>query len=196
MTRRTPDPVLAEAARAELEHRARRSRRSVELRAPQTTRRDLRQLAVAAAVGVLILGVVLGLTRLQARLVAAPPPTVSRSAEQRTAPPSAALIAPEGFRQRSDAELRAWAATLPQNAAVERSVWIEQQIIIVHCMAGKGFLFDPVYRYEHAMASPPVGHEQAYEEALHGRQSSDPYRWQNAGCTGRAAHETGQDSAG
>lgn len=209
MTRTTPDPVLADAARLELERRVRAARPALQPVA-RPGRPGVMQLVVTAAVAVLILSVVVGLGQLRARWVGAPPPTTAPSAtagptpSPTAVPPTstptssptstgaARLVVPEGFQQRSDAQLRAWAATLPESPA-RTDVWIEQRIIVTHCMAGKGFLYDPERLYTHPVAVVPAGHEQAYEEALDGPASSGPYDWRTAGCDGLAVHETGQD---
>ena len=188
MTRSDADPVFADAARAELERRVRDSARPAESREARPSRGLVLQLAVTAAVAVLIAAVLIGIDQARSRFVGARPVVPTTSEPTRTAH----LIAPEGFEPRSDAELRSWGATLPENVGIARSVWTEQQIVIVHCMASKGFLFDPVYRYDHASGPLPAGHEEAYEEALSGTGSGEPEDWRDGGCTGLAEHRVGQ----
>jgi hypothetical protein len=194
MTRTTPDHAFAEAAKAELLRRARVSREQARNRSSRPSRGIWRQAAITAGVAALIVGVLAGTGVLRTVLTPTPPaastPTDSRVARPAPAP---ALIAPPGYHPRTDAQLRAWGETVPNPSGIDRATWIRQQILITHCMAAHGFLYDPIYRYEHAMGSLPPGHEESYEAALHGSNSNRPTSWRTLGCTGLAEHETGHD---
>ena len=68
---------------------------------------------------------------------------------------------------------------------------ITQLTMEVSCMAGKGFYYNPITR---------PGKLSGYTEpsagtALWGNTGGgDAYRWQDAGCHGKAVHETGNDN--
>ena len=72
--------------------------------------------------------------------------------------------------------------------------WVAETSIEVTCMAGVGFYWDP-RESSYVMTDPS---QPVVPVALAARLALDgnagfPYHWQDAGCRGRAIHETGGD---
>ena len=120
-----------------------------------------------------------------------PPPSTATPSTPATEPsttPAGGLVAPAGAVQRTDAEIRAYAA-----GRGFTDVWAQQGILDRDCMAEHGFLYDP----EQGLATPSgltAADRTAYEVALLGPSTSAPYDWRTAGCHGASVHETGQDN--
>jgi len=100
-----------------------------------------------------------------------------------------------GDRLITEQQLRdfAWAYRLhPTQKGVD--AWVAETSIEVTCMAGAGFYWDPRESiYVMTDPSQPVAPvEPAARLALDGN-AGYPYHWQDAGCRGRAIHETGGD---
>ncbi|GAA4736189.1 hypothetical protein GCM10025783_02850 [Amnibacterium soli] len=256
MSRTTPDPVFAAAARAELERRVRAARPdagAVALSLPFRPRKTWRtEFAAIAGVLVLVAGAAAGVQALRPALTGdqapavvdtqtaaprpslvptgtpTPPPTTSApptsappapTTRTTTAPPTAppptsappvaptesattpptpasssGLIGATGARQRSDAELRAWGASLGNG-----DIWIEQLVLDTHCMAEHGFIYDAQFEYSASLAAQRAGMTDAqyaaYQVAMDGPPRSGPYDWRTAGCHGLSVHVTGQDHA-
>jgi hypothetical protein len=252
MSRTTPDPVFAAAARAELERRVRAARPedgAIAVSMPFRPRKGWRmELAAIAGVLALVAGIAAGLQALRPALTGdqvpavvntrtadprpsleptgtpAPGPTTEAPVTSRppaptttTAPPtspttppptaptptrtttppvasSGGLIGPSGAKQRSDAELRAWAASRGDG-----DIWTQQLVLDTHCMADHGFLYDAQFEYSASLADQRAGMTDAqyaaYQAAMDGPPRSGPYDWRTAGCHGRSVHLTGQDDA-
>lgn len=113
------------------------------------------------------------------------PPSADRT------PQAPVHLAPGASPSVSDDEIRAWTGSAPfanddpQNTAG----WTREIILEVHCMAGKGWDYDPLHGGL-AGVSPTT----AEYLALYGDTGvGDAYRWQDAGCAGYAVHATGND---
>ncbi len=93
----------------------------------------------------------------------------------------------------TEQQLREFAlAYRPNPTETSAEAWAAETSIEVTCMAGAGFYWDP-RESSFAMTDPsqpvtPV--DPAARLALDGN-SGNPYHWQDAGCRGRAIHETG-----
>ncbi|RIX28482.1 hypothetical protein [Amnibacterium setariae] len=116
---------------------------------------------------------------------ATPPPTSGAGS-------ASGLVGPTGARVRTDAEIRSWTASIGFG-----EIWGEEAVLDMHCMAGKGFLYDPVYEHAHGIATAGMTAAQkaAFSDAYYGPQTDQPYDWRTAGCHGRSVHLMGQDDA-
>jgi hypothetical protein len=94
------------------------------------------------------------------------------------------LVAGEPLVTRADLEA---ASPLDQGDPL-REIWITQSQIKVQCMADAGWYFDP-------RSHGPLPQGDGFAALYGSTGAGDAYRWQDAGCDGRAVHETGQDDA-
>jgi hypothetical protein len=244
MSRSTPDPVFAAAARAEVERRVRLSSGSAE----RSVRRPwVMELTAIAGVAAIVGGVAFGIGALRPVFdpaevpagtvtqsaaptadpspvvtdsptavptgtptgtptgaattpppvaVTTPPTTPPTSSTPTTPPPatSSVLIGPSGAKERSGAEIRAWALSIGSGA-----IWAEQAVLDTACMKDAGFIWDPEFNYHSGLAAEHAGmtdaQAEAYDVAEDGPQTDLPYDWRTAGCHGRSVHVTGQDDA-
>lgn len=88
----------------------------------------------------------------------------------------------------------------PANAAI----WEEQAWLDMQCMAGKGYLYDPLAEQTDEARHNPgertdtgltKQQQRGYQLAFWGKNTVVPYDWHDAGCHGRSVHLTGQDNA-
>ena len=102
-------------------------------------------------------------------------------------------LAPGAAASVSDDAIRAWARSAPfANDDPENTAeWAQELVIEVHCMAGKGWDYDPLHGGL-ARVSPTTPEYLALYGSTGG---GDAYQWQNAGCVGYAVHVTGHDGA-
>jgi hypothetical protein len=106
-----------------------------------------------------------------------------------TARPNADILRP-GDVLLTYEELIAWAK--PHEARLgDIDQWAQMSLLIMQCMASKGYWDDP-----RVMPAPPntepVPWPEGYREALGGSTGSgDAWDWQDAGCGGYAIHELG-----
>jgi hypothetical protein len=102
------------------------------------------------------------------------------------------LIGPAGAKERTSADIRAWALSLGYG-----DIWAEQAVLDASCMAEHGYRYDPEFARSGGSAAQHVGLTDAqyadFHDALWGPQTDLPYTWQTAGCHGRSVHLTGQD---
>jgi hypothetical protein len=138
-----------------------------------------------------------------------PRPTPTRSIPEEPLPQptetySGPLIAPDGFLEHTDEEIEAHLRERSPGgvSGAQLDIVIAQAIIVRDCMAEKGFLWDPIpFGSAGGRFSGWAGRgltpeqEAAYRLALGGENDDVPYNWRDAGCDGRAVHETGQDNA-
>lgn len=136
-----------------------------------------------------------------------PTPSPSPAATSTIAPAEiydGPLIAPDGFLVHTDAEIEAvLRERAPADlAAADIEIGIAQELIVRDCMAEAGFLWDPIAPNGGGSAKPSwfgrgltPDEAAAYRLALGGENDDFPYNWRDAGCHGRAVHETGQDDA-
>src|SRR5439155_25075510 len=116
-----------------------------------------------------------------------PLPTDPTTPLPTTAPPvpsptgDTALIGATGAKVRTAAEIQAWGDALGYG-----SVWTEQQVLDTACMAEHGFRFDPEFDRSASYAETQQGMTaeqfQAFQDALYGPQTGQPYDWRTAGC--------------
>jgi len=106
-----------------------------------------------------------------------------------TARPNADILRP-GDVLLTYEELLAWAK--PQEARLgDVEQWAQWSLLIMQCMASKGYWDDPRVMPPAPNTQPPPVPE-GYREALGGSTGAgDAYDWQDAGCGGWATHELG-----
>ncbi len=131
-----------------------------------------------------------------ARSTAAPP--TRTPPPDASAPSVAGLIAKRGAQPRTRAQLHAFVQADPVLAG--NSIWEEQAWLKIGCMAEEGFLYDPITEADRDGSSTgddglTPAQAVAFQVALYGPQTDEPYDWRTAGCDGLAVHETGQDHA-
>jgi len=87
-------------------------------------------------------------------------------------------------------ELIAWAK--PQEARLgDVDEWAQMSLLIMQCMASKGYWDDPRVMPP-ALNTPPPEWPEGYREALGGSTGDgDAWDWEDAGCGGYAIHELG-----
>jgi hypothetical protein len=117
---------------------------------------------------------------------------------------------PEPIDTTSPATLEDWVEpTAAQIAAHEEAmgesvaIWVEQQRIIVACMADQGLPYtwdlstqrtESSFDFNAYVLSLPQSEQDTIRVALHGDWDGE-YLWSKAGCHGLAVHETGQGDA-
>ncbi len=119
---------------------------------------------------------------------AAPQPSVAPTSS--SAPTG--LITPTGWHVITRAQLHAYVVASSFSAVWEEQAWLDMQ-----CMAKQGFVYDPTARGGEPGASSGLtaAQQDAYEVAMYGPRTDQPYDWRTAGCHGASVHETGMDDA-
>jgi hypothetical protein len=117
------------------------------------------------------------------------------------------LITPAGWHAVSRTELHAFvqAKQISADDPANQAVWEQETWSDIRCMAGKGFVYDPVDQWSEdstTSSTDPIGlksltaaQQQAFSDALWGPPTDAAYDWQKAGCHGVSVHEAGQDHA-
>ena len=119
------------------------------------------------------------------------PPTQAAS----PALPSDAALTPQPLHGTTptvtDAQITTFAMGVSTDDPANARIWGQEQIIVTHCMAGKGWDYDP----RNLSSAPIRDWDPAAVLALYGNTGGgDAYRWQDAGCDGYAVHVTGNDN--
>ncbi|MGN6741723.1 MAG: hypothetical protein ACTHJL_00295 [Amnibacterium sp.] len=134
------------------------------------------------------------------RAVATAAPTAGPSETPTATPtPARVLVAPDGWRLRTRAELHDFvqhSPTLQQDPA-NAAIWEQETWTDIECMAAKGYVYDPIAEQQGRTPDRGLTADQlkAFDERLWGPPSSAPYDWRTAGCHGRSVHLAGQDHA-
>lgn len=142
----------------------------------------------------------------------APDPSPSPSATTNMSPPPAeaatptvpVLVTPAGWHQVTRAELHAYvlARGISADDPANQAVWEQETWSDVLCMAGKGYVYDPVDQGRENLPAAQAGlnsltpeQRKDFQAALWGPSSDAPYAWDAAGCHGVSVHEAGRDDA-
>lgn len=140
-----------------------------------------------------------------------PDPSPSATGTADASPPSVdpvpttpALITPAGWHRVTRAELHGFvlAQQISADDPANQAVWEQETWSDVLCMAGKGYVYDPVDQGRENLPAAQAGlnsltaeQRKDFDAALYGPPSDAPYAWDTAGCHGISVHEAGRDEA-